>query len=128
MSVLSLHTVSRYEKVPSTQDPQNIRPSSPIVVDLDGTLVTTDTLVESIFGLAKNNPGTLLRLPFWLLKGRAGFKRTVAAHTRIDVEHLPYHGSFLTYLRNEKDAGRRIILATAADESIAHSVADHLGL
>lgn len=52
----------------------------PLVVDLDGTLTPTDTLVESLIKVVKQSPLNLLRAPFWLLKGRAGFKEAIAAH------------------------------------------------
>ena len=65
----------------------------------------------------------ILRLPSWLLKGRAGFKDSVASHASISTEHLPYRESVLAYLRGEKDKGRRIILATAAHESILSMIA-----
>lgn len=100
----------------------------PIVVDLDGTLTPTDTLVELLIKLVKQSPLYLLRLPLWLLKGRAGFKEAVAGHVTISASRLPYRESFLKYLRNEKEKGRRIILATAAHKSIAQGVTDHLGL
>ncbi len=101
---------------------------TPLVVDLDGTLTPTDTLVESLINLVKQSPMNLLRLPFWLLKGRAAFKEAVASHTSIAVEQLPYHDSLLAYLRGEKEQGRRIILATAAHKSIAEGISAHLGL
>ncbi|MBK8277204.1 MAG: UbiA family prenyltransferase [Nitrospira sp.] len=100
----------------------------PLVVDLDGTLTPTDTLIESILQLVKQSPLNLLRLPFWLLAGRAGFKNSVAAHTCISWEHLPYAESLLFYLRAERTRGRRIVLATAAHKSIAEVVARHLGI
>jgi len=99
-----------------------------LVVDLDGTLTPTDTLVESLINLVKQSPLNLLRLPFWLLKGRAAFKEMVASHTSIAAEQLPYHESFLAYLLGEKEKGRRIILATAAHKSIAEGISAHLGL
>lgn len=99
-----------------------------LVVDLDGTLTPTDTLVESLIKLVKQSPLNLLRLPMWLLKGRAGFKDAIAAHAGISAEHLPYRASLLSYLRSEKEKGRRIILATAAHKSIAQGVSAHLGL
>ena len=74
----------------------------------------SDTLVESLIKLVKKSPLNILRLPFWLLKGRASFKNSVALHVNISAEHLPYHESLLAYLRSEKEKGRRIILATAA--------------
>lgn len=102
--------------------------SVPLVVDLDGTLTPTDTLVESLIQLVKQSPLNLMRLPLWLLKGRAAFKEEIASHTRISTEYLPYRESFLTYLRAEKKRGRRIILATAAHKSIAEAISAHLGL
>lgn len=100
----------------------------PIIVDLDGTLTPTDTLVESVIKIVKQSPLNLLRLPFWLMKGKAAFKETVATHSDIVAEHLPYCEPLLAYLRNEKEKGRRIILATAAHKSIAQDVFTHLGL
>lgn len=100
----------------------------PLVVDLDGTLTPTDTLIESLIIFVKQSPLNLLRLLLWLLKGRALFKESVAAHTSIAPERLPYRELFLDYLREEKANGRQIILATAAHKSIADAVAKHLGL
>jgi 4-hydroxybenzoate polyprenyltransferase len=100
----------------------------PLVVDLDGTLTPTDTLVESLIQLVKQSPLNLIRLPWSLLKGRAWFKESIARQARIAPEHLPYRAELLDYLRDEKAAGREIILATAAHKSIADGVANHLGL
>ena len=100
----------------------------PLVVDLDGTLTPTDTLLEAIIQLIKRSPLTLLRLPLWLLKGRAVFKSEIASHTTISAKHLPYREDLLVYLRSEKNNGRKIILATAAHKSIAQTVSSHLGL
>ncbi len=63
--------------------------STPLVVDLDGTLTPTDTLVESLIQVVKKEPLNLLRLPFWLLRGRAAFKRKVAAHASVNAASLP---------------------------------------
>jgi 4-hydroxybenzoate polyprenyltransferase len=95
---------------------------------LDGTLTPTDTLVESLIKVLKQSPLNLLRIPLWLMKGRAGFKEAIAAHAGIVAEYLPYRESLLNYLREEKAKGRQIILATAAHHSIADGVAKHLGL
>jgi 4-hydroxybenzoate polyprenyltransferase len=102
--------------------------SAPLVVDLDGTLTPTDTLVESIISAVKQSPVNLLCLPFWLLSGKAGFRQSVARYANIDAQLLPYREDLLCYLREEKAKGRQIILATAANRSIADRVAKHLGL
>lgn len=100
----------------------------PIVVDLDGTLTTTDTLIESLVKLVKTSPSNLLRIPFWLGRGRAGLKEAVAERVSLSAAHLPYHQELLSYLRAQKSQGRSIILATAAHAKIAQSVSDHIGL
>lgn len=101
----------------------------PLVVDLDGTLLRTDTLHESLLVLARTSPGLVPRLPVWAVRdGRAGFKRQVADRTDLDVGGLPLNDEFVEWLREERSAGRRVILATAADESLATRVAERLGV
>jgi 4-hydroxybenzoate polyprenyltransferase/phosphoserine phosphatase len=100
----------------------------PLCVDLDGTLTPIDTLHESILSLRAHAPTALLRFPAWLSKGKAHFKRQVAAHAAIDVTRLPFRPELLEWLNAERAAGRRLVLVTAADQSIAEGVARHLGL
>jgi len=100
----------------------------PLVVDLDGTLIRTDSLVESLFVLVKQQPLLLLALPFWLLHGKAALKHRIAVSALPDVRTLPYHAELLEHLSREKDQGRRAVLATAADERIARAVARELGV
>ncbi len=102
--------------------------SLPLVVDLDGTLTPTDTLLESLLQIIRKSPVSWLRLIFWLLKGRAYFKERVSSQAHIGAKYLPYCEPLLDYLRSEREKGRRIILATAAHRSIADGVAAHLGL
>jgi 4-hydroxybenzoate polyprenyltransferase/phosphoserine phosphatase len=102
--------------------------SVPLVVDLDGTLTSTDTLVESVIKLLKLSPLYLLALPLWLLKGRAQFKHAIAQRVSLAPELLPYRESLLEYIRQERASGRRIILATAAHRSIADKVSEFLGV
>jgi 4-hydroxybenzoate polyprenyltransferase/phosphoserine phosphatase len=101
---------------------------TPLVVDLDGTLTLTDTLFESFIAAVKKSPINLIKLPASLLGGKAAFKAVIAREAQPDVEHLPYNEHLLEFLHEEKRRGRRIILATAAQESIAASVAKHLAL
>ena len=94
----------------------------PLVVDLDGTLVATDTLVESVVALVRKSPIALLWIPFWLLGGRSSFKQRVAAAHRLNVAALPWRTQFVDWLRQQKAAGRQLVLATAADRQIANDV------
>src|SRR5271165_1806662 len=45
-------------------------PTVPLCVDLDGTLVRTDLLWESLVRLLRRNPLYALAVPFWFLRGR----------------------------------------------------------
>ena len=100
----------------------------PLCVDLDGTLVKSDTLVDSTLALARYNPALLLRLPSWLLQGKAALKQHITSAVELDVVHLPYNQPLLDFLREQHALGRPLYLATAADAALAHRVADHLGL
>jgi len=101
----------------------------PLCVDLDGTLIKTDLLWDSMVCLLRRNPLWLLVLPFWWIKGRAHLKRQIAARAgRLDIASLPYNESFLDFLRAANRQGRPLILVTASDGSLAQEVADHVGL
>lgn len=99
-----------------------------LVVDLDGTLVRTDTLYESFLLLLKKNPLYALLVPLWLLKGKAHLKAEIARRVDFDASRLPYREDLLAWLQEEKRGGRPLVLATAADQRIAEAVAAHLGL
>ena len=100
----------------------------PLVVDLDGTLIKTDLLWESLARRLRKNPLQLFPVLFWWTRGRALLKQKLAARVRIDPATLPYHEPFLKFLREQKNAGRKIILATASDLQMAKPVADYIGL
>jgi 4-hydroxybenzoate polyprenyltransferase len=102
---------------------------APLFVDMDGTLIASDSLLECLVLCVKERPLDLLKLPGWLLRGRAYLKaRLAAAADRLDVGRLPYNEEFCQHLRAERVNGRAIYLATAADRQLAIRVADHLGL
>ena len=102
--------------------------SRPLCVDLDGTLVRTDTLVEALLQLIRSNPLVLFLMPGWLASGLANFKREVARRLTLDPADLPYDEKFLEFLRDERAKGRTLILVTAADRAQAERVAAHLKL
>jgi 4-hydroxybenzoate polyprenyltransferase len=70
----------------------------------------------------------LAKLPRWYSHGRAYFKQQIAAHAMPDLHTLPYRTDVLEYLRAAKRAGRTVVLATAADETVANAIAQELGL
>jgi apolipoprotein N-acyltransferase len=102
--------------------------NAPLAVDLDGTLIRTDMLWESLARLLRRNPFAIFQIPFWWTRGRALLKQKLAARVQIDPAKLPYNEKFLAWLREEKKSGRKIILATASDLKMAQPIADHVGL
>jgi len=99
-----------------------------LCVDLDGTLVKSDSLHDSALAVARHRPGALLKIPGWLLQGKAALKRHLANTIQLDVAHLPYNRELLQYLEQQRATGRPIYLATAADACTANRIAAHLGL
>jgi 4-hydroxybenzoate polyprenyltransferase/phosphoserine phosphatase len=111
-----------------TWPPSGAAAVAPIVVDLDGTLILTDMLHESTLRVARDHPGQLLRVPFWLAQGKAVLKSRLAERAPFDATSLPYNTPLLNWLREQKAAGRSLILCTASDVAIATAIAAHLGL
>jgi 4-hydroxybenzoate polyprenyltransferase/phosphoserine phosphatase len=99
-----------------------------LCVDLDGTLVKSDTLVDSLLVLARTRPSLVPALFARVLRGKAAFKAFVTDNVTLDVEHLPYNRKLLHYLRDQRREGRPIYLATGADVRIARRVAAQLGI
>jgi 4-hydroxybenzoate polyprenyltransferase/phosphoserine phosphatase len=99
-----------------------------LCVDLDGTLVKSDTLHDSALAVARHHPSALVNIPGWLTQGKAALKRHLANTIQLDVAHLPYNRELLQYLEQQRAAGRPIYLATAADADTANRIAAHLGL
>ena len=101
----------------------------PLVVDLDGTLLRTDLLHESAVRAVVRAPRAALSAVPSLLRGdRAALKRRLAVAAPVDPEALPFRDEVVAYLREEKAHGRRLVLATAADELLARPVVERLGL
>jgi 4-hydroxybenzoate polyprenyltransferase len=99
-----------------------------LAVDLDGTLLKTDLLLESLLALLHQKLQYVFVLPLWLIRGKAYLKQQIARRVSLDVSVLPYRNEFLHYLERERAEGRSLVLATANDEQIARQVSDHLKL
>jgi 4-hydroxybenzoate polyprenyltransferase/phosphoserine phosphatase len=100
----------------------------PLCVDLDGTLVKTDTFAQALLLLIRTRPAALLSIPDWAANGLAAFKQRVAQEIQLDPSALPYHSGLLTFLKGERAKGRELILVTASNILPARAVAEHLGI
>jgi 4-hydroxybenzoate polyprenyltransferase len=102
--------------------------SLPLVVDLDGTLIKTDLLLETASQFVLAQPWQTYKLLAWLSQGKSALKTHLAQNTSIDATALPYNEVLITWLKQEKAKGRVIVLATASHRLLADQVAAHLGL
>ncbi|MDD4904612.1 MAG: UbiA family prenyltransferase [Methylobacter tundripaludum] len=100
----------------------------PLVVDLDGTLIRTDMLHESALRVLRDNPFDILFIPYWLSQGKAVLKRNLSNRTDFDPSSLPYNRDLLDWLKQQQTQGRKLILCTASDHSIAISISEYLGI
>ncbi len=98
----------------------------PLVVDLDGTLIKTDLLVESFNVNLITNPPNFFRVIFSKKLCRAMLKAKLAEFYNIDPEFLPYNNNLVSWLKEQKALGRKIVLATASHRILADKVAAHL--
>jgi len=95
----------------------------PLYVDLDGSVVRTDTLWESFASALRRHPVRALAALAALASGRAALKRRMAELGAPEIDSLPRHEKLVDWLRGQRALGRRIVLATAADRELAESVA-----
>ena len=114
--------------MPITDTETAANSSLPLCVDLDGTLIQTDSLWESCLRLISQSPLMLLFLPFWLLSGKAGFKHKISQHVQLDPDSLPFNTALLKYLTQQRLHNRHLVLITAASEKIANAIAQHLNI
>lgn len=107
---------------------QPIGQARPLFVDLDGTLVRTDMLHESLLGRLKRDWAMPVRLPLWVLRGKARLKAILAQGYDSAPSGLPYNPVVLDHIRQAREDGRPVYLATASHVSIADPIAEHLGV
>ncbi len=98
----------------------------PLVVDLDGTLIFSDMLHETAICLLRDKPHFVFALLVWLFRGKALLKQKLASQVDLDVTSLPFNQKLIDWLQSQKDLGRKLVLCTATDISIAKMIADHL--
>src|SRR5690349_13780765 len=97
-----------------------------LCVDLDGTLLRSDVLYESVLALLSKNPLYLFLLPLWLLRGKAALKHEIASRVELDAAMLPYDERVVGMLRDTPIRPR--VLCTATNGKYATAIAEHLGV
>ena len=100
--------------------------TTPLVVDLDHTLIETDLLFLSSLGVLVRRPWLVFHYCFWLWKGKGYLKDQLVKRIEINIAELPYNQSVINYILQRKKQGSKIVLATASHKNYAFAVAKHL--
>jgi phosphoserine phosphatase len=97
-------------------------------VDLDGTLIKSDLLVEAIFRRIGNDPISVFGLLWAMRRGKAEFNELIAKSVDIAPATLPYDEAILALVREAVAEGRPAYLASASNSRFVSAIANHLGL
>lgn len=99
-----------------------------LAVDLDGTLLLTDTLFEGLAEHFRRRPlwalWQMLQLPFAL----ARVKARVQSQAKLNMASLPANEGVVAYCRRERAAGRQVWLVSASDQGIVEEAAARFGV
>jgi 4-hydroxybenzoate polyprenyltransferase len=107
--------------------PNGVLAGIPLIVDLDGSLVRSDLLVESFFVAIGTDYRRIPSL-FWALRrGKASFKSSITECATVDATHLPYDSDVLKMVDEARSDGRPVYLASASNELYVSTIAAHLG-
>ncbi len=110
----------------SVSSPARLGHELPLVVDLDGTLIKSDLLIEAIFKRIGTDPAAVFGLLLALRRGKAQFKDVLAQMVDLDAAGLPYDEMVLGLVREARDAGRPVYLASASNAKFVSAVAAHI--
>lgn len=106
--------------------------SNILCVDLDGTLLRGDLLIENIANQVRNNPFRVIDAS---LKAYAAFrvnehykaylKHELARDYKLDPNKLIFNKEVVDFLKERKEAGAKIYLVTASNEKLARIITEH---
>jgi 4-hydroxybenzoate polyprenyltransferase/phosphoserine phosphatase len=103
---------------------QSSQAHMPLVVDVDGTLIKSDLLLESALKLVKQSPLSIVWMVRWLLfGGKARLKSRIAEQVELDIGHMPFRAEIVALCRQAHQQGRRVVLATGAAMKYAQQIA-----
>ncbi len=100
----------------------------PLVVDLDGTLVRSDLLIETAFSELGARPQSIFDMFAALLRGKAALKHRLADPVDFVPATLPYDDGVIGYIEQARAAGRPVYLASASNKRLVEAIANHLGI
>lgn len=100
---------------------------TPLVVDVDGTLVMTDLLQESALQFVAQYPWRIASLPLWLAQGKSVLKTRLADHVDPGIETVPLRPEVLQLIHEAQAEGQPVYLASASDRRYVLALAERIG-
>jgi 4-hydroxybenzoate polyprenyltransferase len=100
----------------------------PLIVDLDGTLIRSNLLIETCFAAIGRDSHIAFSAIRSLAFGKAELKKIFADNVDFDPALLPYDEAVLRLVREAQEAGREVYLASASNDRLVAAVAEHIGL
>lgn len=102
--------------------------AKPLVLDVDGTFLRTDMLLECFWAGLGRDPIATLSAGFRLAGDRAALKRRLVEIAPIRTDLLPVNPDVAAMAQSALEEGREVVLASASDESLVSQLAEDYGL
>jgi 4-hydroxybenzoate polyprenyltransferase len=96
---------------------------SPLCVSLDGALIRSSLLSEGVVRLLRDNVRNCFAIPWWGLRGSAQLTSSVERAVDWDAAELPHNPELLTWLRQQREAGRYLVLCASCSAQLAARIA-----
>ena len=98
---------------------------TPLIVDLDGTLINSDVFFEAALVYFSQRPLKLFKMIYWFFtQDRCGLKMQIEKRVSIHMASLPFNSNVIKFLQREK---RELVLVTGCSQKYAEQIAQHLG-
>jgi len=100
----------------------------PLIIDLDHSLIKTDTSWEALRKVLMAQPKSMLGLFLQATHGRGTLKNWLQQKTRHEVRDLPYREEVLKIVRVAQKKKRKVLIYSGAPHNLVLQVAAHLNL
>jgi phosphoserine phosphatase len=104
-----------------------ITDKTPLVVDVDGTLIRSDLLFEAALQLIATQPWNAWKLVSWLAGGKASLKKNLVDTVDPHVSSIPLREETIAAITAAKAQGGPVWLASASDHRWVEQIAARIG-
>lgn len=95
----------------------------PLVLDVDGTFLKTDMLLETFWRALGQNAWLCLAICFKYLRNRARLKQELAALAQLRTDLLPVNPQVADLAKQSQEQGRKTVFASGSDMGLVRQLA-----